>query len=106
MGVSALWYSIESAAEGEREEREESGRVGERGRQATLAATSRFAMATRKESPLAESCCVLKWKLQVFRLVQFRRHFDAAAVAVAAAVVRLVVGAFVSLSFASDCRFL
>lgn len=46
--------------------------------------------------PLAESCCVLKWKLQVFRLVQFRRHF-----AVAVAVVRLVVGgAFVSLSFA------
>lgn len=97
--------------------------------QATLAATSRFAMppATvqqhwqqlplplpqrRRQAtpfalslspslslflsllPLAESCCVLKWKLQVFRLVQFRRHF-------AVAVVRLVVGgAFVSLSFA------
>lgn len=28
--------------------------------------------------PLAESCCVLKWKLQVFRLVQFRRHFAVA----------------------------
>lgn len=109
------------------EDRRERGDEG----QATLAATSRFAMPPAAAVqqhwqqlplslpqrllsrclclspslslflcvlPLAESCCVLKWKLQVFRLVQFRRHF-----AVAVAVVRLVVGgggAFVSLSFA------